>query len=280
MRVVILRCGDVVVPADLPGTVLSLPAIPGRRDLSPLDAIAAEMLPEDPTPSLDEIAQQPDVAHLATPAPAPQAPHLPEPLRVIVVGTDAALAAVLTRMMRGDYLWAEVGFIPVGDSVAAANWGLDSPWRIALAGSARPVPLIRTDLGMAVAGSATITEWEGGEITGEIIVNDHVLVRHEGREGVLFGGVFGARLVPMLDAPGIAAVRMREPADLELSFRQRLAHKLSRSTPVDPDSLATGRAVQAGGPSLAVTIDGVRHKRPLERSTFYRHLRDLQIVRP
>ena len=76
MRVVILRCGDVVVPADLPGTVLSLPAIPGRRDLSPLDAIAAEMLPEDPTPSLDEIAQQPDVAHLATPAPAPQAPDI------------------------------------------------------------------------------------------------------------------------------------------------------------------------------------------------------------
>ncbi|MDO5511707.1 hypothetical protein [Corynebacterium sp.] len=280
MRVVILRCGDVDVPADVPGTVLSLPEIPGRRDLAPLDAIAAEVLPEDPTPSLDEIAQQPDVAHLSVPGPAPQAPHLPEPLRVIVVGSDAALAAVLTRMMRGDYLWAEVAFVPVGDSVAAANWGLDSPWRIALAGVVRPVPLIRTDLGLAVAGSATITEWEGGEITGEIIVNDHVLVRHEGRADVLFDGVFGARLVPMLAAPGIAAVRMREPAALELSFRQRLAHRFSGSTPVDPESLATGRAVQAGGPSLAVTIDGVRHKRPLERSTFYRHLRDLQIVRP
>ena len=280
MRVVILRCGDVDVPAELPGTVLSVPEVPGRRDLSPLDAIAAEILPEDPTPSLDEIAQQPDVAHLEEPALAPQAPHLPEPLRIIVVGSDAALSAVLTRMMRGDYLWAEVGFIPVGDSAAAANWGLDSPWRIALSGSVRPVPLIRTDLGIAVAGSATITEWEGGEITGEIIVNDHVLVRHEGREDVAFDGVFGARLVPMLDAPGIAAVRMREPEALQLGFRQRLAHRMSGSTPVDPDSLATGRAVQAGGPALAVTVDGVRHKRPLERSTFYRHLRDLQIIRP
>ncbi|GAB3694137.1 hypothetical protein [Corynebacterium nasicanis] len=280
MRVVILRCGDVDIPVDLPGTVINVPDIPGRRDLAPLDAIAAELLPEDPTPSLDDIARQPDVAHLAVPAPAPQAPHLPEPLRVIVVGTDAALAAVLTRMMRGDYLWAEVALVPVEDSVAARNWGLDKPWRIALSGSARPVPLIRSDLGLAVAGSASITEWEGGEITGEIIVNDHVLVRHEGRADVLFDGTFGARLVPMLDAPGIAAVRMREPADLDLSFRQRLAHRLSGSTPVDPDSLATGRAVQAGGPSLAVTIDGVRHPRPLERSTFYRHLRDLQIVRP
>ena len=73
---------------------------------------------------------------------------------------------------------------------------------------------------------------------------------------------------------------MREPEKLELNFRQRLAHRFSGSTPLDPDSLATGRAVQAGGPALAVTIDGVRHKRPLERSTFYRHLRDLQITRP
>ena len=280
MRVVILRCGDVDVPAGLPGTILSLPEIPGRRDLAPLDALAAEMLPEDPTPALDDIARQPDVAHLAVPGPAPQAPFLPEPLRIVVVGSDAALAAVLTRMMRGDYLWAEVAFVPAGASVAAANWGLDSPWPTALDGQVRPVPLIRTDLGLALAGSATITQWDGGEITGEIIVNDHVLLRHEAREGVLFDGIFGARLVPMLDAPGIAAVRMREPVTLELSFRQRLAHRLSRSTPVDPDSLATGRAVQAGGRALAVTVDGVRHKRPLERSTFYRHLRDLQIIRP
>ena len=280
MRMVILRCGDVEVPAGLPGTVVSLPAIPGRRDLSLLDAAAAELLPEDPTPSLDDIARQPDVEHLTTPALAPQAPYLPEPLRVVVVGTDAALSAVLTRMMRGDYLWAEVAFVPVGESVAARNWGLDEPWSTALGGTVRPVPLIRTDLGIAVAGSAAITNWEPGEITAEIIVNDHVLLRHEGREDVLFDGVFGARLVPMLDAPGIAAVQMREPENLELTFRQRLAHRFSGSTPLDPSSLATGRAVQAGGPALAVTVDGVRHRRPLERSTFYRHLRDLQIVRP
>lgn len=283
MRMVILCCGDTSgarVPAGLPSTVLNLPAIPGRRDLRPLDEIAAEILPEDPTPSLDDIARQPDVRHLTTPAFAPQAPHLPERLRVIVVGTDAALSAVLTRMMRGDYLWAEVAFVPLGDSVAARNWGLDDPWSVALDGAVRPVPLIRTDLGIALAGSATITEWEGGEITAEVIVNDHVLLRHEGREGVLFDGTFGARLVPMLDAPGIAAVRMREPENLELSLRQRLAHRFSGSTPLDADSLATGRAVQAGGPALAVTVDGVRHRRPLERSTFYRHLRDLQIIRP
>ena len=40
MRVLILRCGDAPLPADLPGTVLDLPAVPGRRDLKLLDAAA------------------------------------------------------------------------------------------------------------------------------------------------------------------------------------------------------------------------------------------------
>lgn len=282
MRVLILRCGDTPLPADLPGTVLDLPDVPGRRDLKLLDAAADDLLPEDPTPSLDEISARPDVPHLGTPGPAPQAEHLPERLRVIVAGTDAALSAVLTRMMRGDYLWAEVGFVPVGDSAAAKNWGLTGAdvWRVALEGAVRPVPLIRSDLGMVMAGSATIRSWDDGEFTGEIIVNDHVLVRHEAREDVHFNGVFGARLVPMVDAPGIAAVRATEPETLSLTWRERIARRMTGSSPLDADSLATGRAVQAGGPSLAVTIDGVRHRRPLERVTFYRHLRDLQVIRP
>ncbi|MGV3283693.1 hypothetical protein ACEE51_11335, partial [Corynebacterium sp. 11254D000AR] len=38
-------------------------------------------------------------------------------------------------------------------------------------------------------------------------------------------------------------------------------------------------AVQAGGPELRVTVDGVSRPRPVDRVTFYRHLRDLQVVR-
>ena len=282
MRVLILRCGDTPVPADLPGTVLDLPAVPGRRDLKPLDAAAGELLPLDPTPSLDEISARPDVPHLGAPERAPQAAHLPEALRVIVAGTDAALSAVLTRLMRADHLWAEVGFVPSGDSAAAKNWGLTDAdaWRMALHGGVRPVPLIRSDLGIAVAGSATIRSWDDEEFTGEIIVDDHVLVRHEARPRVRFDGVFGARLVPMVDAPGIAAVRATEPEALSLTWREKISRRLRGPSALDPDSLATGRAVQAGGPALAVTIDGVRHKRPLERVTFYRHLRDLQVIRP
>ena len=49
---------------------------------------------------------------------------------------------------------------------------------------------------------------------------------------------------------------------------------------LDPASVLTGRAVQAGGPQLRVSVDGESAKRPVTRVTFYRHLRDLQMVRP
>ena len=331
MRLLILRCGDVLpevsgdlrdrVPESARVELHQLSEVPARRELRFLDEAAKEILPTDPTPSLDEISAQPDVDHLTTPGPAPQLPHLKERLRVVVLGTDAALSAVLTRMMRADYLWAEVAFIPVGGTTAGRNWGLPDAvpeaLELALRGEVRPVPLIRNDAGLAVAGSATISQWEGEEITGEIIVDDHVLLRHLGGEGTRFDGIFGARIVPMTDAPGIAAVRAVSPVAAEAggeaeeagrtpglrrrlgtwladSVSPRTAQNLSEMSGVgwllrgvsapagrlDPESLATGRAVQAGGPSLAGVVDGVAGRRAVERTTFYRHLRDLQIVRP
>lgn len=331
MRLLILRCGDVLpeVSEDLLGRMREnarvelhqLSEVPARRELRFLDEAAKEILPADPTPSLDEISARPDVDHLSTPGPAPQAPHLSERLRLVVLGTDAALSAILTRLMRADHLWAEVAFVPAGGTTAGRNWGLPGTvaeaLELAVQGEVRPVPLIRNDAGLAVAGSAMISQWEGEEITGEIIVDNHVLLRHLGGEGTRFDGIFGARIVPMTDAPGIAAVRAVSPvatgvddqtetAGRRPGLRQRLgtwlvdavspqtAQNLSEmsgigwllkdaSAPVgrlDPESLATGRAVQAGGPSLAVTVDGVTGRRAVERTTFYRHLRDLQIVRP
>lgn len=331
MALMVLHCGQDAASRDDTGTPITgdsvneilhrrdireqhvshhhLAAIPSRRELRILDEMATTLLPEDPTPSLDEISAQPDVAHLGTPKFAPQQPS--ERLRVIVIGTDAALAAVLTRLMRADQLWAEVGYVPVGgQSAAAVNWMIPedpaAALEIAVAGSVRPVPLIRTDAGLAVAGSATISNWEDREFTGEIIVDDDILVRHEGSVEVRFHGVFGTRLVPMTDAPGIAAVRATSPLVApegataggfggwlttrfsperlqRLSEGGLLAGTLARTAPrtglVAPESLRSGRAVQAGGPSLAVTVDGVRAKRAVERATFYRHLRDLQIVR-
>ena len=95
--------------------------------------------------------------------------------------------------------------------------------------------------------------------------------------------VFGAKLVPMTDAPGIVAAKAVTSFEADAAPRRGLFARLR--TPalpgqLDPASCIQGRAVQAGGPSLSLSVDGVRAKRPVKRVTFYRHLRDLQIVRP
>lgn len=325
MALLVLRCGDSGFPVtseqvaeilhrrELPESQAGfhdLGEIPTRKELRFLDQTAKEILPVDPTPSLDEITSRPDVEHLAAPQLAPQQPE--ERLRVIVIGTDAALSAVLTRMMRADYLWAEVGYVSTQlDSPAATNWGLPrdpaAALEIAVAGPVKPVPLVRNDSGVAVAGSATISSWDNQEFTGEIVVDSAVLVRHDADPAARFHGVFGARLVPMTGAPGVAAVRAVTPVSTgeaetpatgiggwlsrrldaeqlqKLSdrpgFRGMLSRTPARTGGLAPESLHSGRAVQAGGPAIAVTVDGVRGKRPVERATFYRHLRDLQIVR-
>lgn len=282
MRLVVLRCDAPAVTdfsrAPVSPEVHDLPAVPGRRDLRMLDDAAFDVLPEDPTPSLDEIARRPDVAHLSTPQLAPQQPE--QRLRIVVIGSDAALSAVLTRLMRADALWAEIGFVAQGPSTAARNWGLpENPGaalELALNGEVHPAPLIRDDAAVAVAGSATVTDWEPGEITAEIIVDDHVLIRHESGHRTPRRGIFGARLVPMTDAPGIAAVTMDTPLPGEAPARGLLPRPTGS---VIAESLATGRALQAGGPALRIRIDGVSRKRAVERVTFYRHLRDLQVVR-
>lgn len=276
MHVRILRCGDVAMP-DVDFHQVS--AIPTRQELKLIDASAAAILPSDPTPSLDEIARQPDVSHLGAPQFAPQ--PIDKPLRIVVVGDDAALSAVLTRMMRADYMWAEVAYVPSSASTAAQNWNIptdsDAAWALALEGEVRPAPLIRTDTGLAVAGSATVSAWDHGPLVGEIIVDDTTLVQG--------GERFGARLVPMVDAPGLLAAAAVTPfaypeaASRWQRFRQKLAGTAALGQ-LDAASARTGRAMQAGGPELRVSVDGVGGKRPVKRSTFYRHLRDLQVVRP
>ena len=178
--------------------------------------------------------------------------------------------------MRSDRLWAEVAFIPMpsaAPSAAAQNWGLptDSAEALHFARTApvRPAPLIRNDSGLAVAGSATISDAANGAFTGEIIIDDHTLAASSPK-------TFGARLVPMTDAPGILAARATSPVESQ----GRLRSLLRKPGQLAPESVRTGRAVQAGGPQLRVIVDSVPHKRPVTRVTFYRHLRDLQIVRP
>ncbi|HET7739825.1 MAG TPA: hypothetical protein VFL67_04155 [Mycobacterium sp.] len=105
--------------------------------------------------------------------------------RLIVVGSDADLAAVLTRLLRTDRLDVEVAH--------AVGW-----WsaRRARVGSATRVPLIRDDSGQVIVRSA---EWRGADgdaLHGEAVVDDTVLFD---------GEVVGVRIEPTYTMPGLRA---------------------------------------------------------------------------
>lgn len=240
---------------------LELPEVPAQKALKLIDATAHSLLPHDPTPSLEEIQASPNVAHMGEPGRAPQEPS--EPLRVVVSGSDAALGAVLTRLMRADIMWAEVAYIPTDPrSPAALVWGLPvgsaDAVAFAVEGAVAPAACVRNDSGQVMAGSASITS--DGPFVGEIVVNSEQLVFQTAPPALArWRGQFGARLAPSMSAPGITAS----------SLVGRFASPVTLS----------GRAVQAGGENLVLTVDGVRHPRTVSRSTFYRHLRDIQAVR-
>lgn len=301
MTTVVLACGS--VPSELTtaladavsngASTVKMPPIPGRKDLRYLDSLATDHLPNDPTPSLDEIAAQPDVPHQAEPVPAPQ--HPDEPVRLIVIGSDAALAAVVTRLMRIDALWITVGYVPVdAASLIARNWGVDAghlplaaAFDLALTATPRPTALIRDDSGIVAVGCTEIFH-AGGTLVGEVIVDSDTLFFNEdatswnGRPGP-----YGVRFVPTTGAPGLAATRLTTPSRWDgVAAAHPPKRKLwgllgATAEPggVDPAVVLTGRALQAGGTDLTVVRDGVVHPRTVSSVTFYRHLRDGQFIR-
>jgi hypothetical protein len=106
--------------------------------------------------------------------------------RVIVLGGNAELATVLTRLMRADLLDVEVARVR----------GLGGARR-ALRGSARRVPLIRDDTGTVLVGSALwLPPAQSSAIHGEGVVDDTVLFD---------GDVAGVRIEPTATMPGLRA---------------------------------------------------------------------------
>ena len=105
--------------------------------------------------------------------------------RLIVVGSDADLAAVLTRLLRAERLDVEVGYV-AGRLTA----------RRARRGTARLVPLIRDETGHVIVG---VAEWrgEGGApLRGEATVDDTQLFD---------GEVAAVRIEPTRTLPGLRA---------------------------------------------------------------------------
>ena len=106
--------------------------------------------------------------------------------RVVVIGSEADLASVLTRLMRSERLDIEVAHVP-GRRGA----------RRALTGVARRIPLVRDETATAVAGAALwLPPGDSAVLRGEAVVDDIVLFD---------GEVTGVRIEPTTGMPGLRA---------------------------------------------------------------------------
>ncbi|WP_238815610.1 hypothetical protein [Nocardia brasiliensis] len=213
-----------------------------RCDGAPVP-IALAALPTSSTAAI------PDTAEIDELLPVLAADSLP---RLIVLGDDAALAAVLTHLMRTERLHVEIGYVPVektyGSRVYQTGTGNAAAKR-AIEGRAVEVPLIRDDTGTVLIGRAKITGPADGKLEGEAYVDDFQL----------FSGKVTAMLVsPTLHQPGVRAT-------VRKGIRKR--------------RWAEGRAAQLGTPGAVVTRDDIRSDRTVPRSSFYRHHEPWLLVR-
>jgi hypothetical protein len=212
-RRLVLVCGDSGVLPRLPDPVERLPSRPGKAEVDPLLS-----------------------AH-------PDAP-------LIVVGTDADLAAVVLRLLRKEKLTGTpVGFVPAAPgSEVARRWGLPlDPTRaleVALTAEPDPVPLVRDDAGGVLVGKGTIHS-----VRGVAYCDDFVALR---------GSARSIEVWP--DRADGLAVRVRKG--------------LFKSA-----ETVTSRAFQIGCTPTRPRYDGVEHPRPVERWTWYRHTEDLRLIR-
>lgn len=235
----VLTCGD-GLPAGLDGAFppdatrfVPVAAVPGRAEVDPL---------------LDH-------------------PALHAGGRLVVVGEDADLAAVLVRLLRRERLDVPVAFVPGGSaapSEVAAVWGLpaDPAGALAVARDGLPdaVPLVRDDRGGVVVGAHHVGAFDGvvycdaqevlrGRAAGLVVRPDPDGATDRSRE---FSGV---------------AVTVTGPSRLG-GLRRGVEHR------------ARGRAATLGCRAATVTRDGVADERPVERRSWYRHTADWLLVRP
>ncbi|MGH3980037.1 MAG: hypothetical protein ACRDRZ_13730 [Pseudonocardiaceae bacterium] len=171
--------------------------------------------------------------------------------RLVVAGTDADLAAVALRLLRGDLLGSvPVGYVPSSATSAVARlWGLpvvaSDAAVVALRGEPDPVPLLRDDAGGVLVGLGVIRP-----VRGVAYCDDQLVLRGQ-------------------------ASRLEVTPDPEHGLLVRVVRRglLGRRV-----RLATGRAVQLGCLPAAVLRDGVAGRTP-DRWTWYRHTCDLRLAR-
>ncbi|WP_345493716.1 hypothetical protein [Nocardia callitridis] len=172
--------------------------------------------------------------------------------RLIVLGEDTALAAVLTHLMRTERLHVEIGYVPTektyGSRVYQTGTGNAAAKR-AVEGTPTELPLIRDDTGKVLVGRAMITGPEASKLEGEAYVD----------ETKLFSGTVTAmQISPTAHLPGVRAT---------------IPRRIGKRRWVE------GRAAQLGTPGAVVTRDGITTERPVPRASFYRHNESWLLVR-
>lgn len=169
--------------------------------------------------------------------------------RLVVVGIDADLAAVLSRLLRAGRLDVEVAYSPRRRTRATRVYRLPAGrWaaRRALRGSAHRVTLVRDETGSVIVGRARWLPPDNQPLLhGEAVVDDTRLFD---------GDVAAVSVEPTLAVPGL---------------RARVGRR----------RWAAGRAAQLGSTGVVVVRDGVRAARAARRSTFYRNVEGWLSVR-
>jgi hypothetical protein len=196
--------------------------------------------------------------------------------RIVVTGTDGALAAVLVRLLRRDRLDVELAYVPADRRSAAARlWGLphgSAAVELARDGAACPAPLVRDDSGGVLVGRGEI-----GPLRGEAYCDGLLTLRGSARRLVVTPWAAAMPSTGSLDLPAPPGVAVRASRWGALPS--------GRERPVSPSARAgrgggVGRAVQVGCLPATVVHDGVQHPRTVTRWAWYRHVTDWLLVRP
>ena len=172
--------------------------------------------------------------------------------RVVVIGGDADLAAVVLRLLRRELLTQViVGFATDRATEVTELWSLPlggAAIDLALAGDPDLVPVVRDDVGGVVMGLGRLYP-----VRGTVYLD----------ETRLLSGVAAQVLVQPDTERGLAVTIVPKRV---LGFgRSARTHR--------------GRAVQIGTAPSQVVSDGQPHDRLMERWTFYRHTVPLRLVR-
>jgi hypothetical protein len=175
--------------------------------------------------------------------------------RILVIGDDGDLAAVVLRLLRRDLLGAvEVAYAAPAETAVTAIWSLPTgpeAVRAAVRAEVDLVPLVRNDAGGVLVGAAQLSP-----VTGTVYVDS---------QRVLSGSAQVVQVEPdRTEGVAVTVVRRRV-----LGFGRR---------PVT----TFGRAVEfglSGAAPTAIVSDGVRHPRAVKRWVFYKHTEPLRLVR-